>query len=119
QPVLDAIVESAARICGIDDLGLRLREGNNLVSRAHFGSIPQAIGREVISIDEPQVRWMLEHGMLHIPDVRAQNDFPMVGSAATSAPSWSLPCVIKGSSLARCRRVASKCAPSPRRKSSC
>ena len=40
QPVLDAIVESAARVCGIDDLVLRLREGNNMVSRAHFGPIP-------------------------------------------------------------------------------
>ena len=28
QPVLDAIVESAARVCGIDDVVLRLREGN-------------------------------------------------------------------------------------------
>ena len=27
QPVLDAIVESAARVCGIDDVSLRLREG--------------------------------------------------------------------------------------------
>ena len=27
QPVLDAIVESAARVCGIDDVMLRLREG--------------------------------------------------------------------------------------------
>ncbi len=27
QPVLDAIVESAARVCGIDDVLLRLREG--------------------------------------------------------------------------------------------
>ena len=34
QPVLDAIVESAAKVCGIDDLGLRLREGNDYVSRA-------------------------------------------------------------------------------------
>ena len=42
QPVLDAIVESAARVCGIDDVLLRLREGNSLVSRAHFGSIPIA-----------------------------------------------------------------------------
>src|SRR4029434_7026417 len=40
QRVLDAIVESAARVCGIDDLGLRLREGNDFVSRAHFGSLP-------------------------------------------------------------------------------
>ena len=29
QPVLDAIVESAARVCGIDDVVLRLHEGNN------------------------------------------------------------------------------------------
>ncbi len=79
QPVLDAIVESAARVCGIDDVVLRLREGDTMVPRAHFGSIP--IGRVEISIDEPQFRWMREHGTLHVPDVRAQNDFPMLGSA--------------------------------------
>jgi GAF domain-containing protein len=79
QPVLDAIVESAARVCGVDDVVLRLHEGNSFVSRAHFGSIP--IARVEISIDEPQFRWMREHGTLHIPDARAQNDFPMVGSA--------------------------------------
>ena len=51
-----------------------------MVPRAHFGSIP--IGRVEISIDEPQFRWMREHGTLHIPDARAQNDFPMVGSVS-------------------------------------
>jgi len=81
QPVLDAIVESAARVCGIDDVLLRLRQGNSLVSRAHFGSIPIAIGRVEISIDEPRYRWMREHGALHIPDVRAQNEFSGIGSA--------------------------------------
>ena len=45
-----------------------------MVPRAHFGPIP--IGRVEISIDEPQYRWMREHGTLHIPDVRAQNEFP-------------------------------------------
>ena len=75
QPVLDAIVASAARVCGIDDVLLRLREGNATVPRAHFGSIP--LGRAEISIDEPQYRWMREHGVLHIPDVRAQNEFPV------------------------------------------
>src|SRR5262245_30703890 len=39
QPVLDAIVESAAQVCGVDDVVLRLRERNTLVSRAHWGSI--------------------------------------------------------------------------------
>ena len=52
---------------------------NDLVPRAHFGPIP--IGRVEISIDEPQFRWMREHGTLHVPDVRAQNDFPTLGSA--------------------------------------
>ena len=79
QPVLDAIVESAARVCGIEDMGLRLREGNILTRRAHFGPIPMPAGRVEISIDEPQVRWAREHGVLHIPDVLAQNDFPMLG----------------------------------------
>jgi GAF domain-containing protein len=79
QPVLDAIVESAARVCAIDDVLLRLREGNAMVLRAHFG--PIAIRLVEISIDAPEFRWMREHGTLHIPDSRAQNDFPMVGSA--------------------------------------
>ena len=49
QPVLDAIVESAARVCGIDDVVLRLHEGNAMVSRAHFGSIPvSAASRSVL-----------------------------------------------------------------------
>ena len=72
QPVLDAIVESAARVCGIDDVVLRLVEGITMVPRAHFGSIP--VGRDN-SIDEPHWRWMREHGTHHVPDVRAQNDF--------------------------------------------
>ena len=78
QPVLDAIVESAARVCGIDDLGLHLREGNSLFSRAHFGPIPTPIARVEISMDDSQFRWMREHGTLHIPDVSEQNDFQIV-----------------------------------------
>jgi GAF domain-containing protein len=78
QPVLDAIVESAARVCNIDDLVLQLTDGNRLVPRAHFGSIP--IAHAEFSIDEPQYRWIGEHGALHIPDVQAQNEFPAIGS---------------------------------------
>jgi GAF domain-containing protein/anti-sigma regulatory factor (Ser/Thr protein kinase) len=78
QPVLDAIVESAARVCGIDDVVLRLQDGAKLTPRAHFGPIP--VGRIEISSDEPQNRWMRQHGTLHVPDARAQNDFPLLGS---------------------------------------
>ena len=89
QPVLDAIVESAARVCGIDDVLLRLREGDATVPRAHFG--PIAIGHLEISIDEPQYRWMREHGPLHIPDVRAQNEFPAIGSAGNFRTYLAVP----------------------------
>ena len=78
QPVLDAIVESAARVCGVDDVVLRLHEENNSVLRAHFGPIP--IGRVEVSIDRPDIRWMREHGTLHVPDMDAQRDeFPTLG----------------------------------------
>ncbi|HSE88655.1 MAG TPA: GAF domain-containing protein [Candidatus Binatia bacterium] len=89
QPVLDAIVESAARVCGIDDVLLRLLDESNFVSRAHFGSIP--IARVEISIDEPQVRWICEHGTLNVPDVHAQSDFPMLGSGGGYHTHLSVP----------------------------
>src|SRR5262249_9900679 len=74
QPVLDAIVESAARVCGIDDVVLRLQDGAMLTPRAHFGLIPA--GRVEVSIEEPWVRWVREHGTLQIPDAHEQrNDF--------------------------------------------
>src|SRR6266542_4234631 len=76
QPVLDAIVESAAKVCGIDDVHLRLREGNKSVLRAHFGPVP--IGPVEIGIDAPPIRWVREHGTLHIPDVRAQNEIELL-----------------------------------------
>ncbi|HWH79129.1 MAG TPA: hypothetical protein VNT76_17225, partial [Candidatus Binatus sp.] len=81
RPVLDAIVESAAKVCGVDDIVLRLREGDEMVARAHFGPISHV--RVTISGDDPRHRWMRVHGPLHIPDVRAQHDFPTLASVAS------------------------------------
>ena len=44
--------------------------------------VPYPLRRAEISIDAPQFRWVREHGTLHVPDVRAQNDFPMLGSVS-------------------------------------
>jgi len=85
QPVLDAIVESAARVCGIDDVILRLVEDSAMVLRAHFGPVPP--GTVQISINELQYQWVREHGTLHIPDVRAQNEFPRFRSTNIGPPS--------------------------------
>ena len=56
---------------------MRLNENNALIPVAHFGSMPP--DRVEVSIDRLDVRWIHEHGALHVPDVRAQNDFPMLG----------------------------------------
>ena len=79
QLVLDGIVESAARVCGTDDVLLRLQQGNMLTVRAHYGSIP--IGRVEVSVDEGTFLWIRQHGTLHIQDTRAAlNNFPVLGS---------------------------------------
>src|SRR5262249_16302308 len=77
QPVLDAIVESAAKVCGIDDVLLRLRVENVMALQAHFG--PMQVMRPEIGLDAPEYGWMQEHGLLHISDVSAQQDFPLLG----------------------------------------
>ena len=87
--MLDAIVESAARVCGIDDVVLRLREGDSYGFAGSFWSYSH--GRAEISIDEPQFRWMREHGTLHIPDVRAQNEFPTWVRSAASRTFLAVP----------------------------
>src|SRR5437016_6804644 len=60
QPVLEAIVESAARVCGIDDLVLRLHEGGVARARAHVGALPAPAPE--VPADVAASRWMEEHG---------------------------------------------------------
>src|SRR5262245_53838779 len=91
QPVLDAIVESAARVCGIDDAVLRLREGNSMLLRAHFGSVPIPVGVDEFDIDEPWIRWVREQGALHLPDARAQTEFPILGSSGNTRAFLAVP----------------------------
>ena len=100
QPVLDAIVESAARVCGIDDVVLRLHEGEQLWFRGLIlVPYPLAASRSVLM--SHSIRWMREHGTLHIPDVRAQNDFPDRGLPAAGALFLAVPLRQQGNSLER------------------
>ena len=94
QPVLDAIVESAAKVCGVDDVLLRLRDGNAMIARAHFG--PINIASPERSINEPIHRWMREHGTLHTPDIGAQNDIPVSNLSGVFRGLLAVPLLQKG-----------------------
>ena len=110
QPVLDAIVESAVKVCGIDDVVLRLHEGNQSVLRAHFGPLPDPRSARV-SIDEPRYHWIREHGTLHIPDVRAQTDFPGIGSTSGSRTFLIVPLRQQGDLIGELSRTPHGGAP--------
>ena len=81
QPVLDAIVESAARVCGIDDVVLRLLEENTIWFWERILVLYPLPASRSVSMNHT-IRWIREHGTLHVPDVHAQDDFPMLGSSA-------------------------------------
>ena len=44
QPVLDAVVRSAARFCEADDVTIFELDGQDLRAAAHWGAIPQDLG---------------------------------------------------------------------------
>ena len=57
---------------GIDDVLLRLRDGDTMLARAQL--VPVPIGRVEMGADDAQYRWMRERGTLHIPDVNNRDD---------------------------------------------
>src|SRR5919197_1364111 len=79
QPVLDTIAENAARVCGADDVNVRLVEGNVLRLVAHQGSIP-IFQLSELPIDRGSIvgRAVLDRQLLHIDDLMAvaATEFP-------------------------------------------
>src|SRR5262245_38761462 len=79
QPVLNVIAENAARVCGADDVIIRLIEGNVLRRVAHHGSIPVFQVSE-LPIDRDSVlgQAVLDRQLIHIEDLLsvAAKEFP-------------------------------------------
>jgi transcriptional regulator with GAF, ATPase, and Fis domain len=77
EPVLAAIVESAARLCCAFDAVIRLREGDALVFGAHYGPLPIDPARRSISRDWVLGRAFVDRVPIQIGDLsEAHDEFP-------------------------------------------
>ena len=75
QPVLDAVAESAARLCDASDVVIRRVDGDVMRVVAHIGSVPivEAVIAPHISRDSIVGRTILERRTIHVDDVLAPN----------------------------------------------
>jgi two-component system, NtrC family, sensor kinase len=72
QPVLDAVAENAARVCGADDAVIFRLDGDVSRSVAHHGTIPVNLGeRRPITRDSMSGRAMMDGQTIHIADIEA------------------------------------------------
>jgi GAF domain-containing protein len=82
QPVLDAVVRSAARFCGAQDAEIYHLDGEGLKVAAHHGHISAPVGRVVPVVRGTAAgRAVLERRPVHVADFLAEaEEFP-VGNA--------------------------------------
>jgi class 3 adenylate cyclase len=84
QPILDQIVEAAARLCRADSGFLYLAEGDLLRMRANFGQPEEVVEYERQRADTPGPhsctgRVAMTKKPVHIPDVQADPDYTYPG----------------------------------------
>jgi class 3 adenylate cyclase len=84
QPILDQIVETAARLCRADSGFLYLTEGDLLRMRANFGQPAEVVEYERVHPDRPGPhsctgRVAMTRRPVHIPDVHADSEYAYAG----------------------------------------
>ncbi|HZY43316.1 MAG TPA: GAF domain-containing protein, partial [Anaerolineae bacterium] len=81
QPVLDAVAENAARVCGANDALIFQVEGNQLRQVAHYGPIPVQPDELALPINRGSAggRAVVLGDTIHIHDILAESDseFPI------------------------------------------
>jgi GAF domain len=78
QPVLDAVVRSAARFCQADDVTIFELDGDDLRAVAHWGAVPQDIGVPFPCVrGHVSGRTVLDRRPVHVTDLQSEaEEFP-------------------------------------------
>ena len=71
QPVLDAVAENAARVCGANDALMRLVDGESLRLAAHHGPLPDLDRTIPLNRESATGRAIVERQPVHIHDMAA------------------------------------------------
>ncbi len=76
--MLDAVAESAARVCGAQDAVIRLVEGGVLAMRAHYGPFEPEVSPRPIDRRSVVGRAVIDRQLIHIEDLLAvvATEFP-------------------------------------------
>ncbi len=76
QPVLDAVAENAARVCGASDALIFRVEGDSYKPAARYGSLPVVTPDELAPMRRDLVtgRAIIERRIVHVPDILAEPD---------------------------------------------
>ncbi len=81
DPVLNVIVENAARVCSAEDASIRLVEGDVLRLAAHHGPIPPGTPQRPIDRSSAAGRAVVERQIIHVEDTRALSETEFQGNA--------------------------------------
>jgi two-component system, NtrC family, sensor kinase len=77
NPVLDAVVRAAARLCEALDATILLRDGDVVVPRTHSGPLGAPFGqRQPLTRHWVTGRAVLEARTIHVPDLLESDQFP-------------------------------------------
>jgi adenylate cyclase len=78
QAILDSVAANAVRLCEALHATIYLRDGEFVVIHAHSGPLGRTpIGtRQILNIEWPTGRSVLEGRTIHVPDLQTDDDYP-------------------------------------------